>query len=87
METFGKPCFSRTRKCLSIAYRYPYGSSQQSNTVVLIHDAFQPLSYWSGFMQPPNWNGVAMDTHIYQMFSVAVRLMFGLFVVRLLMVL
>ena len=24
-------------------------------------------------MQPPKWTGVAMDTHIYQMFSVAVR--------------
>ncbi|TCD71174.1 exo-1,3-beta-glucanase [Steccherinum ochraceum] len=49
--------------------RFPFGSSQQSNTVVLLHDAFQPLSYWSGFQQPPNWQGVAMDTHIYQMFS------------------
>ncbi|KAF9469829.1 exo-1,3-beta-glucanase [Collybia nuda] len=51
--------------------RFPYGTSQQSNTVVLIHDAFQPLSYWNGFMSPPNWEGVMMDTHIYQMFSVA----------------
>ncbi|KAL0951612.1 hypothetical protein HGRIS_008292 [Hohenbuehelia grisea] len=50
--------------------RFPFGTSQQSNTVVLIHDAFQPLSFWNGFMQPPNWEGVAMDTHIYQIFSV-----------------
>ncbi|KAE9390725.1 glycoside hydrolase family 5 protein [Gymnopus androsaceus JB14] len=49
--------------------RYPYGSSQESNTVVLLHDAFQPLSYWNGFMNLPGWQGVAMDTHIYQMFS------------------
>jgi len=49
--------------------RYPYGSSQQSNTVQLIHDAFQPLSYWNGFETPPNFQGVAMDTHQYQMFS------------------
>lgn len=49
--------------------RFPYGTSQQSNTVVLLHDAFQPLSYWQGFQTPPNWQGVAMDTHIYQMFS------------------
>ena len=49
--------------------RFPFGSSQQSNTLVLLHDAFQPLSYWSGFQTPPNWQGVAMDTHIYQMFS------------------
>ncbi|KAI0654497.1 exo-beta-1,3-glucanase [Cubamyces menziesii] len=49
--------------------RFPYGTSQQSNTLVLLHDAFQPLSYWQGFQTPPNWQGVAMDTHIYQMFS------------------
>ncbi|EIN13909.1 exo-beta-1,3-glucanase [Punctularia strigosozonata HHB-11173 SS5] len=49
--------------------RFPYGSSQQSNTLVLLHDAFQPLSYWSGFQTPPNWQGVAMDTHLYQVFS------------------
>lgn len=56
--------------------RFPYGSSQQSNTVVLIHDAFQPLSYWNGYMPAPQWQGVAMDTHIYQVFSNAVRLLF-----------
>ncbi|KAJ3838851.1 glycoside hydrolase family 5 protein [Lentinula raphanica] len=49
--------------------RFPFGSSQESNTVVLLHDAFQPLSFWSGFQTPPQWQGVAMDTHIYQMFS------------------
>ncbi|KAH7910928.1 glycoside hydrolase family 5 protein [Hygrophoropsis aurantiaca] len=49
--------------------RYPYDTSQQSNTVELIHDAFQPLSYWSGFETPSTWQGVAMDTHIYQVFS------------------
>lgn len=26
-----------------IVCRFPYGTSQQSNTVVLLHDAFQPL--------------------------------------------
>ncbi|KAJ3710927.1 exo-beta-1,3-glucanase [Lentinula guzmanii] len=49
--------------------RFPFGSSQESNTVVLLHDAFQPLSFWNGFQTPPQWQGVAMDTHIYQMFS------------------
>ncbi|KAI0964195.1 hypothetical protein AcW1_001070 [Taiwanofungus camphoratus] len=49
--------------------RYPWGTSQESDTVVLLHDAFQPLSYWSGYQIPPQWQGVAMDTHIYQMFS------------------
>ncbi|TFK41849.1 glycoside hydrolase family 5 protein [Crucibulum laeve] len=50
--------------------RYPYGSSQQSNTIVMIHDAFQPLSYWNGFMSAPGWEGVFIDTHQYQIFSV-----------------
>jgi aryl-phospho-beta-D-glucosidase BglC (GH1 family) len=49
--------------------RYPHGTSTQSNTVVLLHDAFQPLSYWNGFETTPNFQGVAMDTHIYQVFS------------------
>lgn len=49
--------------------RYPYGTSQESNTVVLLHDAFQSLSYWQGYQTPPDWQGVAMDTHIYQVFS------------------
>ena len=50
--------------------RYPYGSSNQSNTVELIHDAFQPLSYWNNQMTvDEGYQGVAMDTHIYQMFS------------------
>ncbi|EJC98755.1 exo-beta-1,3-glucanase [Fomitiporia mediterranea MF3/22] len=49
--------------------RFPFGSSQQSNTIVLIHDCFQPLSSWSGFLTAPDHQGVAMDTHIYQVFS------------------
>jgi len=65
------------KQWLNVARSFPYGTSQQSNTVVLIHDAFKPLSYWNDFMQPPKWEGVAMDTHVYQMFSVAVRLASG----------
>jgi hypothetical protein len=38
----------------------------------MIHDAFQPISYWNGFMPSPKWDGVLLDTHIYEMFSVAV---------------
>ncbi|GJJ13359.1 hypothetical protein Clacol_007611 [Clathrus columnatus] len=50
--------------------RYPNpGSSQESNLVELIHDAFQPLSSWNGFEAAPNYQGVMLDTHIYQMFS------------------
>jgi len=43
---------------------------QQSDLVLVIHDAFQPLSYWQGFMPSPAYVGVMMDTHRYQMFSV-----------------
>ncbi|KAJ7786634.1 exo-beta-1,3-glucanase [Mycena metata] len=50
--------------------RFPYGTSQQSNTVELIHDAFQPLSFWDGVLTYPTYEGVAMDTHIYTIFSV-----------------
>lgn len=35
----------------------------------MIHDAFQPLSYWNGFMPPPQYDGVILDTHIYQVFD------------------
>ncbi|KAK2461435.1 hypothetical protein APHAL10511_005898 [Amanita phalloides] len=49
--------------------RYPKNTPQQSNTVVVLHDAFQPPSYWNGFMAPPNYEGVIMDTHIYQVFT------------------
>jgi len=51
--------------------RFPYGTDQQSNTVELIHDAFQPLSFWNGVLTFPGHEGVAMDTHIYTIFSVA----------------
>ncbi|KAJ7161266.1 exo-beta-1,3-glucanase [Mycena crocata] len=49
--------------------RFPYGSSKQSNTVELIHDAFQPLSFWNGVLTYPDHEGVMMDTHIYTIFS------------------
>lgn len=40
----------------------------------MIHDAFQPLSYWNGFMQAPEYDGVILDTHVYQVFSNEVRI-------------
>lgn len=49
--------------------RFPFGSAQQSNIIEVIHDAFQPLSSWNGFEAAPNFQGVMMDTHVYQMFS------------------
>lgn len=70
----GKEILAVTRQYWYDSYdiiRKPYGTSQQSNTVVMIHDAFQPISYWDDFMPSPKWEGVVLDTHIYQMFSVA----------------
>ncbi|PPR01922.1 hypothetical protein CVT24_001261 [Panaeolus cyanescens] len=49
--------------------RYPYGSSKQSQTVLLLSDAFQGSSYWRNFMPYPQWEGVIMDLHHYQVFS------------------
>jgi aryl-phospho-beta-D-glucosidase BglC (GH1 family) len=49
--------------------RWPFGTSQQGNLIEVIHDAFQPLSYWNGFMKYPQFDGVMMDTHSYQVFS------------------
>jgi hypothetical protein len=43
--------------------RFPYGSGKESNTLLLIHDAFQSLDYWNGFMPSPSFQGVALDTH------------------------
>ncbi len=50
-------------------YRWPYGTSRQSNTVLMIQDAAQPISYWNNFMSYPVWEGVIMDKHIYQVFT------------------
>ncbi|KAF8886923.1 glycoside hydrolase family 5 protein [Infundibulicybe gibba] len=69
---YGDAVISATKQYWRDSYksiRFPFGnSSRESNTLVLIHDAIQPLSSWNGFV-PPDWQGVAMDTHIYQIFS------------------
>lgn len=68
----GPDVLSVTRQFWHDSYgriRWPYGSSRESNTVVMISDAFQPLSYWDGFMPSPNWQGVMLDTHHYQIFN------------------
>jgi len=67
---YGQQVLDVTRQYWYDSYgniRYPTG--QQSNIVALLHDAFQPLSYWNGFMPRGQFVGVAMDTHIYQMFT------------------
>jgi glucan 1,3-beta-glucosidase len=69
-ETFGKDPFLATDDDTLNILPKSYPTGQQSNMLVLIHDAFQPLSYWNGFMSKyTQYTGVAIDTHIYQMFN------------------
>ncbi|KAF5368609.1 hypothetical protein D9758_002201 [Tetrapyrgos nigripes] len=44
-------------------------NSSHSEAKVLIHDAFQNLTSLQRFMTPPEFQNVAMDKHIYQVFS------------------
>jgi hypothetical protein len=69
---------SRARWLMLTILLLSYPNGQQSNVVTLIHDAFQPLSYWTNFMPRDEYVGVAIDTHIYQMFmdEVGLRSMF-----------
>jgi glucan 1,3-beta-glucosidase len=36
---------------------------------MLIHDAFQGPDFWDGSFPPPQYQGVALDVHVYQVFS------------------
>lgn len=51
-------------------YYSGWGNIRNANTytAVVIHDAFQSLNYWDGFMTS-GFNDVILDTHIYQIFS------------------
>lgn len=50
------------------AVRYPSGS-QVSNFAIAIHDGFQPLTFWANQFQPPTYQQVILDTHIYTVFT------------------
>jgi glucan 1,3-beta-glucosidase len=40
------------------------------DTAVVIHDAFEGVGYWNGFMGPgAGVNNVMLDTHVYQIFN------------------
>ncbi|KAG8931005.1 exo-1,3-beta-glucanase [Tulasnella sp. 418] len=69
---YGQDVLSVTRQFWYDSYgniRYPFGNDQQGNLLEVIHDAFQPLGYWNDFANYPQFEGVAMDTHIYEVFS------------------
>ncbi|KAI4194451.1 MAG: hypothetical protein LQ346_003679 [Caloplaca aetnensis] len=50
-------------------YNDGYGNVRKiSNTPVMIHDAFQNGTFWSGVLPPPDKSGVIVDHHEYQVF-------------------
>ena len=71
----GADVLSVTRQYWYDAYgaaRYPWasqGSDSKSGLAIVIHDAFQPLSSYDGFMEEPTWESVLVDTHNYQVFE------------------
>lgn len=52
-------------------YNNGYYRARQSfgNAAIMIHDAFMGLGYWKGVAQPPQYQQVLLDTHIYSVFS------------------
>jgi glucan 1,3-beta-glucosidase len=68
----GQDVIDTTKKFWKDSYDIIRSSSSLG---VVIHDAFQPVSTWNGFMPPPKYEGVLLDTHVYQMFSPEVRLL------------
>jgi glucan 1,3-beta-glucosidase len=50
--------------------RNPFSNGAVGNLLMVISDAFQPLSYWNGFMKDHSkYQGVALDHHSYDVFS------------------
>jgi hypothetical protein len=73
-EIFGNDPFLVTDDDILNSLPKSYPTGQVSNILALIHNAFQSLDYWNGFMSKyTQYAGVAMDTHIYQMFDDHVR--------------
>lgn len=67
-----EPAGYQSSKILSTAKQYYYDSYSLIHTpgplVEVIHDAFQDLSYWNGFMTS-GFENVVMDKHSYNVFS------------------
>lgn len=49
--------------------RKPFANGSVGNLLMVISDAFQPLSYWNRFMKGHSYSGVALDHHSYDVFS------------------
>jgi hypothetical protein len=72
-----RPAGYYSQELLDTARQYylsSYSTLRKStaNTLQIIHDAFQPTSFWNGWEPRGKYEGVALETHIYDMFSVAV---------------
>jgi glucan 1,3-beta-glucosidase len=64
---FGKAILDHVRRYYLDSYTNIRASS--ANTLEMIHDGFRPLSFWNGWQLPPRYQGVALDTHIYQVLT------------------
>ena len=73
IEAVNEPMGSELDMSALQKYYYDaWGNVRQSNpdTAVVIHDAFQNIDSWNGFMNTQaGTNNVALDTHIYQIFT------------------
>jgi hypothetical protein len=75
LAPMNEPAGYASSALLSAARQYWYDSygnirTDSSDVVEIIHDAFQPLSYWSGIMPTSSgYQNVMMDTHHYEIFS------------------
>lgn len=59
-----------TRKAYE-AIRLPSQNGQDNfNVAVVVHTGFQPLSFWSDKLQPPQYRGTILDTHSYLVFDI-----------------
>lgn len=54
------------------AARYPWapeGSASKSGLALVVHDGFQPVSYFDNYLNEPNFESVILDHHQYTVFS------------------
>jgi glucan 1,3-beta-glucosidase len=54
------------------AARYPWapeGSASKSGLAIVVHDGFQPISYFDNYLNEPNFESVILDHHQYTVFS------------------
>lgn len=49
--------------------RYAQGKKNPTSQAVMVHDGFQSLSRWNNELQPPTYQNVVLDTHIYSIFT------------------